>query len=122
MKYIQFVNDVLLTRYDSDIHSTIPVDAVEVSDALFFQTIEEDDGEWFKTGDVIAKRPFTPIPETAETVRFKRDFLITQTDWTQGYDIPQVTKDLWIPYRQELRDITLQSGFPTSVTWPVKPA
>lgn len=122
MKYIQFVNDILLTRYDSDIHSTIPIDAVEVTDDLFFQTINENDGEWFKSGDVIAKRAFTPIPETAETVRFKRDYLIAQTDWTQGYDIPQATKDLWIPYRQALRDITAQPGFPTSVTWPVKPA
>lgn len=121
MKYIQFVNDILYTRYDSEVHSTIPVDAVEVSDTLFFQTINEDDGEWFKSGNVIAKRAFTPVSETAETIRFKRDYLISQTDWTQGYDIPQTTKDLWIPYRQELRDITLQSGFPANITWPIKP-
>ena len=35
-----------------------------------------------------------------------------------GIQLPQV----WIIYRQALRDITAQAGFPWNVTWPTKPA
>lgn len=52
-----------LGRYISA-HSEIPSDAVEVSQSLFHQTIDETDGVWKidrKTGE-IAKHPFPPPP------------------------------------------------------------
>lgn len=57
----------------------------------------------------------------AERVRNKRDALISETDWTQGKDIPAATATKWKPYRKALRDITSQEGFPREVTWPEKP-
>ena len=46
-KFILFTNGVLSARYDSTIHGdNIPAEAVEVEDALFFQTINELDGVW----------------------------------------------------------------------------
>lgn len=66
MKYIQF-NDhnELNARYASEIHGdNIPEDAVEVSEKLFWQTINETDGVWKidpKTGE-IAKHPLPPAP------------------------------------------------------------
>lgn len=66
-----------------------------------------------------------PPPPTEEEqaiiVRAQRDALLAQTDWTQAADIPQATKDRWAPYRQDLRDIPQQVGFPFNVVWPVKP-
>lgn len=53
--------------------------------------------------------------------RAKRNQLIAQTDWTQGYDIPQEVKAVWAPYRQALRDITTQKEFPLNIVWPDLP-
>lgn len=56
----------------------------------------------------------------AESIRQYRNKLLTSTDWTQVYDAP-VDKTAWAIYRQELRDITLQPGFPWDINWPVEP-
>lgn len=56
----------------------------------------------------------------AHTVRTQRDALLVASDWTQLPDAP-VDKTAWAQYRQALRDITEQPGFPWNVTWPVKP-
>lgn len=59
----------------------------------------------------------------AEGVRAQRDRLLGQSDWVvvmnteKGTNIPLE----WEVYRQSLRDITAQDGFPHSVNWPVKP-
>lgn len=54
-------------------------------------------------------------------VRTQRNLLIAACDWTQLPDSP-VDKAAWAAYRQALRDITTQSGFPFSVVWPQEPA
>ena len=48
--------------------------------------------------------------------------LLSDSDWTQMPDVPLETKAQWAEYRQALRDITLQPGYPINVVWPVKPA
>ncbi len=63
---------------------------------------------------------FTP-EQLAIDIRFERDLLLQACDWTQLPDVPQAVKDVWAVYRQALRDITLQEGFPTNITWPTKP-
>lgn len=60
------------------------------------------------------------ISDKWDEVREQRNQLLQECDWTQLVDIPQNTKDLWILYRQQLRDITSQSN-PYFITWPVKP-
>ena len=52
--------------------------------------------------------------------RSERNRLLSETDWTQVADAP-VNKAAWATYRQALRDIPQQAGFPTSINWPVKP-
>ena len=56
-------------------------------------------------------------------VRSKRDKLLANTDWTQVDDAPisAEDKESMRQYRQKLRDITAQSGFPSAVEWPEKP-
>jgi hypothetical protein len=65
------------------------------------------------------------IPPTSEelaaSARVKRDALLAASDWSQAGDVPQATKDLWIPYRQALRDVPEQAGFPSEIIWPTKP-
>jgi len=54
-------------------------------------------------------------------LRIERNRKISETDWTQMEDIPQVTRDAWKPYRQALRDITQTYNSPEDVVWPEKP-
>lgn len=58
--------------------------------------------------------------ERATSVRFARNAALTNSDWTQVADAP-VDKAIWAEYRQQLRDVTAQQGFPFSVVWPVQP-
>ena len=53
-------------------------------------------------------------------IREQRNRLLANSDWTQ---IPDCTADkqAWAEYRQALRDITAQPGFPTDVQWPTAP-
>ena len=56
----------------------------------------------------------------AAEIRTERDAKLTESDWTQVADAP-VDKAAWATYRQALRDIPSQAGFPNEVTWPVEP-
>lgn len=56
----------------------------------------------------------------AEQIRAERNQLLASSDWTQVVDAP-VDQATWAAYRQELRDITSQVGFPENVIWPVAP-
>lgn len=53
-------------------------------------------------------------------VRTERDRLLASSDWTQVADAP-VDQAAWAAYRQALRDITAQAGFPTDINWPTAP-
>jgi hypothetical protein len=56
----------------------------------------------------------------AEKARAERDRLLTSSDWTQVADAP-VDQAAWASYRQTLRNVPKQSGFPEHVVWPSKP-
>lgn len=53
----------------------------------------------------------------------QRDILLRDSDWTQLLDAPLTSakQAQWATYRQALRDIPSQPGYPGSVTWPTKP-
>lgn len=63
-------------------------------------------------------------PQESDIMRRKRDRLIAETDWTQLPDasLNEDKKSEYAKYRKELRDITLQAGFPNSVQFPIKPS
>lgn len=54
-------------------------------------------------------------------VKQQRNRLLVQSDWTQLPDVPLSTKESWATYRQDLRDITAQEGYPFNVVWPTPP-
>lgn len=56
----------------------------------------------------------------ASKQRLARAQMLKDSDWTQVADAP-VDQVAWRTYRQELRDITIQEGFPWSINWPVAP-
>lgn len=83
-KHILFTNGTLSARYDSAIHGeNIPADAIEVSDELFNQTINENDGIWSLVDGEIVKLPFPP--PTAEQLQAQANAeasaYLSSTDW-----------------------------------------
>jgi len=56
----------------------------------------------------------------ADAARAERDRLLAACDWTQVADAP-VDASAWAAYRQALRDVPQQSGFPENIVWPVSP-
>lgn len=54
-----------------------------------------------------------------DEARALRDELLASTDWTANSDVT-MTEEM-TAYRQALRDIPAQAGFPNTVTWPVAP-
>jgi hypothetical protein len=58
--------------------------------------------------------------EQAKSVRASRTQKLSDSDWTQIAD-STADKTAWATYRQALRDITGQAGFPWTITWPETP-
>jgi len=58
--------------------------------------------------------------DQASLVRLARNKKLADCDWTQLADAP-VDDLAWATYRQALRDIPNQEGFPWTVVWPLKP-
>ena len=111
--------EILNARYTKSGSITALIDGVEIGipaiggnrhyDALLEHGIE-----------VTAYVEPEPAPPTAEQVRAERDALLAACDWTQVADAP-VDQAAWAVYRQALRDVTAQTGFPNAVVWPTKP-
>jgi hypothetical protein len=60
------------------------------------------------------------LEQQALLVRQDRNQRLAACDWTQLSDAP-VDAEAWAAYRQELREITHQTGFPWAVVWPIQP-
>lgn len=60
--------------------------------------------------------------QTVDQVRAERGARLAACDWTQLFDVPVETREAWAKYRQALRDVPAQSGFPAKVKWPKAPA
>lgn len=71
-----------------------------------------EDGEW---------RDLRSSAERAMHARETRNRLLLESDWTQMPDVTLSNKQAWADYRQALRDITDQPGYPLEITWPTHP-
>ena len=61
--------------------------------------------------------------EAATAVRAERDKLIASCDWMaiKAFEAGTTVSAEWATYRQALRDVSAQAGFPLDVTYPTKP-
>ena len=102
--------------YNSDTHFINPI-TLKIENCISdkFKQFSKESGSWvYKQGAFqIASRE----------VRDLRDSLLKETDWTQLADVvlPTYNKEAWLIYRQALRDISLQLGYPFNISWPTKP-
>jgi hypothetical protein len=81
------------------------------------------DGSYAETWTAVAASTEEIAERTAnetDSVRFVRNETLKNSDWTQLPDSPVDSVD-WAAYRQDLRDIPQQVGFPWTVTWPTEP-
>ena len=78
-----------------------------------------DQGDYYEAVPV----PEPTVQELASSVRSQRDAKLSATDYLVASDYPISPEDLEAvkAYRQALRDIPEQSGFPKNVQWPVEP-
>ena len=97
-------------------------------------TLEQNTSEIERFGFTLADFPDAPVPEApaynpderqleqeAEEVRTQRDALLKESDWAVLPDAPVADEQAWKDYRQALRDVPEQGGFPTDINWPEKP-
>lgn len=99
---------------------------VEVLPPEFDKMTHVAELETTRDGDTFSYRyEVSQIPlEGAEAnIRARRNTLLSASDWIVPYHLErgQAVPQEWQDYRQALRDITAQGGFPYSVTWPTKP-
>jgi hypothetical protein len=90
---------------------------------------QQSDGKWytkyvlgpvFDNAEDEAAYKARKDEEQAASVRADRNAKLAACDWTQIAD-STADKAPWAAYRQSLRDITAQSGFPWDVKWPLEP-
>lgn len=84
---------------------------------------DESSGYWVQTWKMVpmtqSEKDEVDATKSAE-VRAERNKRLLDCDWTQLPD-STVDKQAWATYRQALRDLTDQVGFPWAVGWPAKP-
>lgn len=90
----------------------------------FRDGVEQIDGQWFtkySVSDLDDEAKAAKDAEQAASIRADRNARIAAADWTQGKDIADNVSTVWATYRQALRDIPTQAGFPWDVQWPAQP-
>ena len=89
----------------------------------FRDGVEQIEGKWYtkySVADMDDDAKAAKDTEQAKAIRSQRTDKLKDSDWTQVADAP-VDKAAWATYRQALRDVTQQSGFPWTIDWPVAP-
>lgn len=76
------------------------------------------DGQAVRRADAVIKQ--AELDFACAEFRRRRGEYLKDSDWTQVPDAP-VDQAAWAAYRQELRDVTSQTGFPETIIWPTAP-
>lgn len=93
-----------MTRYHATPEGNVPFTAEEEA------ARDAEEAAWAAGAD----------DRTAKEVRRKRNAILKSSDWMANSDVTM--SDEWRTYRQALRDITSQEGFPNDITWPTEPS
>lgn len=80
-----------------------------------------EDGAWILGIEPVSSDSGISREQASDATRSERNSRLSATDWTQARDIPETTTAKWATYRQALRDVPDQSGFPFCIEWPEKP-
>jgi hypothetical protein len=132
-KSLSGISEEAVNRFESDIVFEGP----QATGGTVYQYSQQDgveqlDGKWYTkyvlgpifTGETAvadeAEYKARKDAEQATNVRNSRTEMLKDCDWTQLSD-STADKTAWATYRQALRDVTTQTGFPWTITWPTQP-
>jgi len=134
-KSLSGISEEAVNRFESDIVFEGP----QATGGTVYQYsqrdgVEQIDGKWytkyilgpvFTDGETTAAEQETAYKATkdaeqAANVRNQRTEMLKDCDWTQLAD-STADKTAWATYRQALRDVPSQTGFPWEITWPTQP-
>lgn len=77
-------------------------------------------------GSAVERLPASPpdVESAATSARMLRDRALADTDWLalRAVEIGEALPAEWRAYRQALRDLPQQAGFPLDIAWPLAPA
>jgi len=109
-------SDALLADWDIYPYTVQDQPTVDyMTQTLTHTALAEVNGAWTQGWDVSNMS----VEDAGRNIRNQRDSLLQQTDWMAMSD--NTMSPAWTAYRQELRDVTAQTGFPFTVEWPSKP-
>jgi hypothetical protein len=125
-----------LTQPDGTIPANVDVAALDAAGVLIVRPVdpprtpgmvpvegepEQRNGGWWQTWrEVPVEPPQRDMDALRAAVRADRNARLAACDWTQLADAP-VNALAWAQYRQALRDVPSQDGFPWDVLWPAPP-
>lgn len=111
------IPDELLVNYDVYPCSVLERPTFDnLTQSLTEGAFEQDaSGNWSLSW-VVSDRP---LEEASSALRAHRNSMLSNTDWMAVTDRTMTGPE--IAYRQSLRDVPQQDGFPSAVTWPVAP-
>ena len=141
--------DITTTEVLEALGADVVFEGPQASGGTVYQTsvyggVEQIDGKWYTKyilGPVFTDTEATDITpaktaaeneanykavkdtEQAKSVRASRDTKLSETDWRviKAAETATTLDAAWATYRQALRDVTAQSGFPWTITWPESP-
>ena len=107
----EFSQQPELTRYEKMVEGK----PRKTEDGRVFQTwfvVEMDENEKAVTDS-----------KQSDVIRYERNLRLSKTDWVFAPDSPlnDTKKQQYVVYRQSLRDVPSQAGFPWDVQWPIEP-
>jgi hypothetical protein len=96
-----------MARFHATPEGDIPYTAEEEAER------DAEEAQWIVQKDI----------DKANNVRQIRDDKLKETDWVviKNLELNANIPGAWEVYRQALRDIPTQEGFPWTITWPVEP-
>lgn len=124
MIYATLDADGVPTRfYDAELWAgRLPEGVHLVSEEMHNLALSRPGHCWWNGEEFVQREPAAPVP-AEDDVRETRNRVLAKSDWTQLADVKfsEETKRGWLVYRQALRDLTRDPGWP-QVEWPTPPA
>lgn len=116
----------LVEELGLDVVFEAPTPSTTVYQTAFKDGVEQVNGKWtwkWSISEMDDEAKAAKDAEAAKGVRASRDAKLAECDWlvikAAETGVPLAAD--WATYRQALRDVPSQVGFPHNVTWPAKP-
>jgi len=110
------ITQAVLDEFGVAVVSETPPPEVDLATSRATYTVVRNEGKYQQVWEVT----HLPVETASQNVRERRDDKFRATDWSQIPDAT-VNQTSWASYRQALRDVPQQAGFPFSVVWPNPP-